>query len=46
MTDDLSSLGCQVTDNPINLRVSDGEKSVWSFLGVLARIILDKGRVI
>ena len=38
--DNPSSLRCQVTDNPVNLEVSDGGKSIGSFLKVLAWIIL------
>lgn len=37
---DPSSLERQDIDNPINSRVSDGKKSVNSFLGVLAWNIL------
>ena len=38
---DPSALGHVMADNPVNSRVSDDGKSVRSFLGMLAWIILD-----
>ena len=46
MTNDPSSLRCQVMDDLVNSRASKSKKFIRSSLGILSQIILDKSGVI